>query len=118
MAPPPPGVKATLIFARSTVPPSGDGSLSRPVDGYITSGLLWTPGLAALYVNGREVARWENERVADAAAYLILYNPSGGWDNNQTDDAKLPADFEIDYIRVWQRKDLASDADRNTAQKP
>lgn len=84
-------------------------------DGYITSGMLWVPGLVAFYVNGREVARWENERVADVPSYLIVYLPSGGWDNNQTDDAKLPADFEIDYIRVWQRGDLASDVDRNSS---
>jgi hypothetical protein len=27
------------------------------------------------------------------------------------DDAQLPADLAIDYIRVWQRKDLASPED-------
>ena len=27
------------------------------------------------------------------------------------DDAKLPVDYEIDYVRVWQRKDLASGVD-------
>lgn len=82
-------------------------------DGYLTSGMLWLPGLVVFYNNGMEVARWENERVADVPAYLIFYMPSGGWDNDQTDDSKMPADFEIDYVRVWQRKDLASAVDRN-----
>jgi hypothetical protein len=36
---------------------------------------------------------------------------TGGWDNDPVDDAKLPADMTIDYFRVWQRKDLASEAD-------
>ena len=27
------------------------------------------------------------------------------------DPARLPDDFVIDYVRVWQRKDLASEAD-------
>jgi hypothetical protein len=37
--------------------------------------------------------------------------PQGGWDNNAVDDKQLPADFVVDYVRVWQRKDLASAAD-------
>ena len=39
--------------------------------------------------------------------YPILYMVTGGWDNSPLDDAQLPADFVIDYVRVWQRKDLA-----------
>jgi hypothetical protein len=35
----------------------------------------------------------------------------GGWDNNALDDARLPDDFLIDYVRVWQRRDLASAVD-------
>ena len=33
-------------------------------DGFITSGLLWTPGSAIYYCNGREVLRWENPRIS------------------------------------------------------
>ena len=36
---------------------------------------------------------------------------TGGWDNNAVDDAQLPADYLIDYVRVWQRKDFASEVD-------
>ena len=36
---------------------------------------------------------------------------TGGWDNDPLDDAKLPADFTIDYVRAWQLKELASDVD-------
>ena len=32
--------------------------------------------------------------------------PMGGWDNDPLDDSQLPADFMIDYVRCWQRKDL------------
>jgi hypothetical protein len=41
----------------------------------------------------------------------MFTQPSGGWDNDQLDDKRLPADFEVDYVRVWPRKDLASAAD-------
>ena len=81
-------------------------------DGFITSGLLWLPGSAAYYCNGRLVARWDNARISRVPAYPILYMVTGGWDNSPLDDAQLPADFVIDYVRIWQRADLAAPASR------
>jgi beta-glucanase (GH16 family) len=80
-------------------------------DGFIVVGLLWTPGSYVVYGNGKEIFRWESPRVSDQQAYLILQNEIGGWDNEEVDDAQLPADFIVDYIRVWQRKDLATPED-------
>ena len=39
-------------------------------------------------------------------SYLILYMVSGGWANVPIEDEKLPDEFQIDWIRVWQRKDM------------
>lgn len=75
-------------------------------DGFITCGLLWTPGMAVYYCNGKEVSRWEDPRVSTIPSYMMFTLPTGGWDNDGLDDAKLPAEFVIDYVRVWQRKDL------------
>lgn len=80
-------------------------------DGFLTCGLLWTPGSAIYYCNGREVLRWEDPRISNVRAILMFTLPMGGWDNSPLDDAHLPDDFAIDYVRVWQRKDLASPAD-------
>ncbi len=80
-------------------------------DGFITAGLLWTPGSLIYYCNGKEVARWENDRVSHVEAYPIFYLMTGGWDNSRLDDTQLPDEFVIDYIRVWQRADLASEVD-------
>jgi beta-glucanase (GH16 family) len=80
-------------------------------DGYITSGMLWTPGSAIFYCNGKEVLRWENERVSSEQEYIMYDMVSGGWEHAQLDDSKLPDDFTIDYCRVWQRKDLATPED-------
>lgn len=80
-------------------------------DGYITAGLLWLPGSVTYYCNGRELLRWENERVANVPSSFLFSLPSGGWDNLPLDDAKLPADWKIDYVRVWQRKDLVNPGD-------
>ena len=80
-------------------------------EGFITAGLLWTPGSAIFYCNGKEIGRWEDPRVGNVASSILIEMTTGGWDNNAVDDAQLPADYLIDYVRVWQRKDLASDVD-------
>lgn len=80
-------------------------------DGYITTGVYWVPGLAVYYAQGKEVLRWESPRVSTVPAYVMFNMVSGGWDNQPLEDAKLPDDFVIDYVRVWQRKDLASPLD-------
>lgn len=87
-------------------------------DGFITAGLLWTPGLAIYYANGKEVLRWEDPRVSNVPSDLMFTLPMGGWDNSPLDDAQLPADFIIDYVRAWQRKDLASAVDGKKAPAP
>jgi beta-glucanase (GH16 family) len=86
-------------------------------DGFITAGLLWTPGSAIFYANGVEVSRWENERISNVPGILMFTLPMGGWDNDALDEKKLPDDFIIDYVRVWQRKDLASPEDGKKAPK-
>ena len=80
-------------------------------EGFITCGLLWTPASAIFYCNGIEVLRWENARVASVPCSFLFTLPSGGWDNSPLDDTRIPDDFVIDYVRVWQRKDLASPTD-------
>jgi beta-glucanase (GH16 family) len=80
-------------------------------DGFITCGLLWTPGAAVYYCNGKEILRWEDPRISNVESDMMFTLPMGGWDNNALDDSKLPADFVVDYVRVWQRKDLASEVD-------
>ena len=76
-------------------------------DGFIVAGLLWEPGRLVYYGNGSEVLRFESPRVANVPAILMFTMPTGGWDNTPLDDQKLPADFVIDWVRAWQRKDLA-----------
>lgn len=80
-------------------------------DGFITTGLLWLPGLMVVYNNGKEVVRWESPRISNVPSDIMFTNVTGGWDNSPLDASKLPADLVIDYVRCWQRKDLASEAD-------
>jgi len=80
-------------------------------DGFITVGFLWLPGQTHYYCNGREVGRWEDPRISAIPSNIIFEVTTGGWDNNAVDDKQLPVDYVIDYVRVWQRKDLASEVD-------
>ena len=61
--------------------------------------------------NGHEVLRWKDPRVSNVPSILMFILPTGGWDNTPLVDSRLPAEFAIDYVRVWQRKDLASAPD-------
>lgn len=86
-------------------------------DGYIVVGMLWLPGKLVFYGNGKEILRWESPRVSNVQQFMMLQHQLGGWDNEPLDDSELPADFDVDYIRVWQRKDLASPDDGSKPNK-
>ncbi|MEC5128782.1 glycoside hydrolase family 16 protein [Verrucomicrobiales bacterium BCK34] len=75
-------------------------------EGFFTTGLLWLPGKAVYYCNGAEVGRWESERISSVPSILMFTHVSGGWDNEPIENAQLPCDFVIDYVRCWQRRDL------------
>ncbi|MBA3935926.1 MAG: glycoside hydrolase family 16 protein [Planctomycetes bacterium] len=89
---------------------TGNGNIYAQPDhqGFIVAGLLWEPGRLVYYANGVEVLRFENARVASVPAILMFTMPTGGWDNTPLDDRTLPADFIIDWVRAWQRTDLAA----------
>lgn len=92
---------------------TGSGSMYLPADkeGFIVVGLLWTPGSVVLYGNGKELGHWNHPRISNAPSAILLDNVTGGWETERIDDAQLPGDFVIDYVRVWQRKDLATPDD-------
>ena len=80
-------------------------------DDFFTVGMLWLPGKVVYYANGREVGRWENERICSVQSNFIISYGRGGWDNTPFTDEGLPADYVIDYVRAWQRADLATPED-------
>jgi len=88
-----------------------DVYIRHDADGYFTSGCLWLPGKLVYYCNGEVVASWESERVCSQPMNIMFTMPIGGWANTRFDPDALPMRWDIDYVRVWQRKDLASNAD-------
>jgi beta-glucanase (GH16 family) len=77
--------------------------------GFVTTGLLWEPGKITFYCNGRVVGTWSNKRVADVPGFIQFTMPVGGWGTNGVvDDNGLPAEFVIEYVRAWQKKEYMS----------
>jgi beta-glucanase (GH16 family) len=74
-------------------------------DGYHHYGLLWEPGLLVWYCDGREVGRWENDRILDIPSYLKFTVHTGGWATNDVDDEALPDELLVDWVRVWQLRE-------------
>ena len=104
-------------------PAARNGVLSRkfthdggdPVDGFSddfhTYAVQWKartkdePGLIVWYVDGVETARYAGEDVPEQLMYVIVNLAVGGNFNTvDVDDAALPAELVIDYIRVYQGK--------------
>ena len=80
---------------------------------FYTYGLLWTADVIKAYVNGVEYFSYPNDHANNkntwpfnAPFYLKLNLAWGGnWGGLQgVDESKLPATYEIDYVRVYQQK--------------
>lgn len=65
----------------------------------------WEPGRIVWYVDDVETARIEGDQVSDEQMYLIANLAVGGNFPGPADETTpFPARFEIDYIRVYQRR--------------
>jgi len=74
-------------------------------------GLIWSPQRLEFFFDGEKVFEFVNDGQGvahwpfDSPHYLILNLALGGaWGGQQgMDDRILPADFSIDYVRIWQQ---------------
>jgi len=70
-----------------------------------TYGVDWSPGRVIWYVDGVETHRLEGDTVSDEQMYLLANLAVGGAFPGSPDETTVfPATFEIDYIRVWQKR--------------
>jgi len=86
-----------------------------PGDGYHTYTTEWEPGVIRWYVDGKQIWRrdgtttpWLEETFGADATYKRKFNlrlnfQVGGWLGDPDATTVLPADFRVDYVRVWQR---------------
>ena len=76
-----------------------------------TYGLVWGPKKMEWFFDGRPVFAFENDGQGvdhwpfDLPQYLLVNLAMGGsWAGEKgIDDALFPAEFRVDYVRIWQR---------------
>ncbi|MEQ4302680.1 family 16 glycosylhydrolase [Plantactinospora sp. B6F1] len=80
-----------------------------PGDGFHTYTTEWEPGVLRWYIDG--VLVWQRDRttttwfdeVFNKPYHLRLNYQVGGWLGDPDATTVLPADFQVDYVRVYQR---------------
>jgi len=72
-----------------------------------TFAVEWTPDELVFFTDGVETWRTD-AAVPRLAEYLLLTCEVGDW-GGEIEDADLPAQILVDYVRVWQRADEAGD---------
>jgi beta-glucanase (GH16 family) len=80
----------------------GREDLLFPSDGqYHVYAMWWKEGEVRSYVDGVQKASWTNARVGWTPEFLILDCEVGGWAGTPN-DAGLPAQMHIDWVRAWR----------------
>lgn len=72
---------------------------------YHVYGFLWTPTEMKWFVDGKEVFARDNDYYSTALYVMFDCEIMRDW-VGLPDPADLPATFDIDYLRVWQPKEL------------
>lgn len=71
----------------------------------------WQPGRLIFYVDGMETHRIIDPRVSSVDMYVLANLAVGGWWPGSPDaSTEFPAEYELDYIRVYQRVSPFDDA--------
>ena len=73
-------------------------------EGYHIFGLEWNEDEYIFFVDGIETWRTNAGGVSQVPAYLKITAEVGDWAGDVR-NASLPAQLEVDYVRVYQRKD-------------
>ena len=72
--------------------------------GWHTFGVDWQPGSLVWYVDGVERFRFTGTQVTSKASYVLLNLAVGGnWPGSPDASTAFPADYLVDYVRVWQK---------------
>jgi len=78
-------------------------------DEYHTFGVLWEPQLVIWYIDGVEIKRMSGVQVARQQMNIVTYLVSGSsWAPTPT--SGFPLQFEIDYIRAYQRPEYTTNS--------
>jgi beta-glucanase (GH16 family) len=73
--------------------------------GWHIYGVDWQPDRIIWYLDGKEQWRYENKAAIPREPMYLLVNLAvgGEWPGAPNNATQFPADYLIDYVRVWQR---------------
>ena len=71
-------------------------------EGFHIFGLLWTPEEYVFFYDGKEVFRTAEGGVCQVPLYIKVTTEIGEWAGDIA-KAKLPDDFIVDWVKVWNR---------------
>jgi beta-glucanase (GH16 family) len=74
------------------------------MEGWHTFGLLWLSDEYIFYVDGNETWRSKAGGVCQVPQYMLLSDEIGSWAGDVT-KAKLPDQFMVDHVRVYDLVD-------------
>lgn len=72
-------------------------------DGFHTVSVEWDPGEIRWFVDGVQRHR-SDQSVPSVPMFLLVNLAVGGWAEHPTAETAFPAEFQVDYVRVWKRK--------------
>jgi autotransporter-associated beta strand protein len=74
--------------------------------GYNEFGVEWTADSMKFYLNGALMNSVQNTASISQAAnmYMILNQAVGGWPGDPPSNTPFPSNYEIDWVRVWQKR--------------
>ncbi|MEN9361950.1 MAG: hypothetical protein RL095_3485 [Verrucomicrobiota bacterium] len=106
-----PGHKRYKRDARHTAHWDGYGSAHKQesvgklvpdiTEAFHTYAVKWDDSGYVFYIDGVESGRWKNVPVSKRPQYLIISCEAEKW-AGKIEEALLPSDFIVDYVRVWQ----------------
>jgi beta-glucanase (GH16 family) len=70
------------------------------MDGFHTFAIWWTPKEYIFYIDGKETWRTTAGGVSQVPEYMLLSDEIGPW-AGEISKAKLPDEFQVDYVRVY-----------------
>jgi|GEM_PF-1760506 len=73
-------------------------------DDFHVYAINWEPEKLTYYVDGKPIGEYTGTGLPSKPLYLIVSCRTGGWAGTYVDESALPDDFEIDYVRVYQKE--------------
>lgn len=63
--------------------------------------MIWEEDKLRWYVDGK-IRHKSEEHVPQGSTFMLVNLALGGWAGAPNAETRFPADFEVDYVKVWK----------------